>query len=635
MAYEPNENTIAYWPLDDPHGATDNTGSAADLNSNVPLTQATVNLRPAILGGPNTSGGQNCRWWYGTNQMSLYNAAPPAGFNSLLIADFTIEAWIRPTTLAVNQFIFGRQNWNVAFYVGGVSGLGLGFYWQSPGDNYVTTSSGTIPLDTWTHVAATVEVLTGTRYVILYINGIAVNNGSGTNATAGGSAGMALGNMYTGFSRKFAGGIADVRLSNIKRSPAEILASAQAVSKQHTNDGNTYSLWRLNEAPGLQDLGKGNHIPYGSSMPQTHQSLLYGYGPGKARGTRLDVSATLCPAAIQRSELLTAFQGNAKSWTFNVWYQKRTAVVYAQGLFAVYGGTTADPAYNTQGTATVRTDYRMSFTFENGTKSAVNYVTTNTMYPSSEHDWAHMLSVVRDDQGDGTSIIHFYTNGVLIESSTPLANPTGGNNMTIYLMEDSTTTEVRGYFDDASFTAGVRTAEDLRTEYLAGSLEGLLTTGQHYKMRALADPGPGYVTWVVDSYPDFAGDSAPSAIQVGTAVVTSSWGIEVLQQVPRREVAFLQSVNAPTTVTDPAKETVMVEVDTSAGTWSANDTLLLPATPLTDCGVIVKDVGDLAATKPIVVDGNGNLIDGSSSKTIQTDREARHFVFNGTFWSTV
>ena len=46
---------------------------------------------------------------------------------------------------------------------------------------------------------------------------------------------------------------------------------------------------------------------------------------------------------------------------------------------------------------------------------------------------------------------------------------------------------------------------------------------EFFKMRALASPGPGYVTWVVSGAPDFSGAQAPGAIQVGTAVVADAW----------------------------------------------------------------------------------------------------------------
>ncbi len=44
-----------------------------------------------------------------------------------------------------------------------------------------------------------------------------------------------------------------------------------------------------------------------------------------------------------------------------------------------------------------------------------------------------------------------------------------------------------------------------------------------YRMRAKANPGPGVVLWVVKGSPDFAGASAPSPIQPGSAVVDASW----------------------------------------------------------------------------------------------------------------
>ena len=43
------------------------------------------------------------------------------------------------------------------------------------------------------------------------------------------------------------------------------------------------------------------------------------------------------------------------------------------------------------------------------------------------------------------------------------------------------------------------------------------------RMRALANPGPGFVVWIVKGRADFAGASAPAPIQAGTAVVEASW----------------------------------------------------------------------------------------------------------------
>ncbi|KKN70829.1 hypothetical protein LCGC14_0427210 [marine sediment metagenome] len=45
----------------------------------------------------------------------------------------------------------------------------------------------------------------------------------------------------------------------------------------------------------------------------------------------------------------------------------------------------------------------------------------------------------------------------------------------------------------------------------------------NFRMRAKADPGPGYVHWNTTGTPDFAGTGAGSAIQAGTVVVVAEW----------------------------------------------------------------------------------------------------------------
>ena len=52
---------------------------------------------------------------------------------------------------------------------------------------------------------------------------------------------------------------------------------------------------------------------------------------------------------------------------------------------------------------------------------------------------------------------------------------------------------------------------------------GVVGPTTYFKMRALANPGPGYLTWGATGVADFAGTGAPGAIQVGTAVVVVTW----------------------------------------------------------------------------------------------------------------
>lgn len=64
--------------------------------------------------------------------------------------------------------------------------------------------------------------------------------------------------------------------------------------------------------------------------------------------------------------------------------------------------------------------------------------------------------------------------------------------------------------------------EDLVAGYSLATL-GSTASAVIYKMRALADPGPGYVTWITVGEADFAGADAPAAIQAGTAAVMATW----------------------------------------------------------------------------------------------------------------
>ncbi len=63
----------------------------------------------------------------------------------------------------------------------------------------------------------------------------------------------------------------------------------------------------------------------------------------------------------------------------------------------------------------------------------------------------------------------------------------------------------------------------LRSPIGGGGFPSGSSAVEFFKMRALASPGPGYVTWVVSGAPDFSGAQAPGAIQVGTAVVADAW----------------------------------------------------------------------------------------------------------------
>jgi hypothetical protein len=165
--------------------------------------------------------------------------------------------------------------------------------------------------------------------------------------------------------------------------------------------------------------------------------------------------------------------------------------------------------------------------------------------------------------------------------------------------------------------------------YFAGPI---VPAKPHYEMRALASPGPGYVTWRSDDVPDFAGTLAPAPIVYGTAVVTSAWGLTDVQW--RDALPTFQSVtSSPATVEDPGGGIIFVLVDTSSISWINNGVVNLPVSPSSIGGrVTVKDDGGQADTKNIRVDGNGNTIDGDAYETISVQWATLELIWNGTHW---
>jgi len=69
-------------------------------------------------------------------------------------------------------------------------------------------------------------------------------------------------------------------------------------------------------------------------------------------------------------------------------------------------------------------------------------------------------------------------------------------------------------------TSALKTGRAGDEKPLGDSGGGGATT--YYRMRALANPGPGYETWTATTE-DFAGAGAAGPIQAGTAVVVISW----------------------------------------------------------------------------------------------------------------
>lgn len=86
---------------------------------------------------------------------------------------FTIEAWIYPTD-AANNTIIDKGDYNFLFQTHSNSNTGLGFYNNTMGWKY---SSGTVPINVWSHVAVTFNI--GSDEIKFYLNGTLLSTHNG------------------------------------------------------------------------------------------------------------------------------------------------------------------------------------------------------------------------------------------------------------------------------------------------------------------------------------------------------------------------------------------------------------------------------------------------------------------------
>ena len=153
-------------------------------------------------------------------------------------ADFTAEAWVKPSATAGENQIFSQ-------YIAGDTGRFIiairnnkaGFFIGSWKDG-----TATIPLNVWTHIAAT---RVG-NLCTLYVNGVQDFNGT-INASPLPNANFFIG-AINDTATGFRGQISNVRVWNVVRTPAEIADSRMLYLTG--NEPGLIHYWKLNEGTG-------------------------------------------------------------------------------------------------------------------------------------------------------------------------------------------------------------------------------------------------------------------------------------------------------------------------------------------------------------------------------------------------
>ena len=240
-------NTVALWRVDEPL-------SSSALVDEVASRQVQVFGKsvPEVVDGQigyarwvSSSQGQDGVWLQGTGDATLGSLFSGSAWS--------IESWVNPHHEVAQGIIFIYNGLNfsldnnhlilaqfVYFPTGSTGRIGF-TQWQTPGATSNGYSSGTIASGSWSHVALTRELQVGgtpNRYTFkLYINGqldsthtnhvgqLVSTSGSGHFVGFGGYIGSA--GFGTPSGAPFVGKMDEMRISNVIRTPAEILSSYQ------------------------------------------------------------------------------------------------------------------------------------------------------------------------------------------------------------------------------------------------------------------------------------------------------------------------------------------------------------------------------------------------------------------------
>ncbi|MEO7082577.1 MAG: LamG domain-containing protein, partial [Flavobacteriales bacterium] len=153
--YVPTSGLVAWYPLN--NSVTDASGNG--LNGTANYTQAAMD-RFAVPNGATD-------FFFASASVStspLFNTG----------AGMTVSAWVNLSDPSQNQKVMGRVNgsFNSGFILGVENGQLHPEVWNSAGEAHAF-DAGTIPSNTWTHVAITWAT---NGYLVAYVNGAAADS---------------------------------------------------------------------------------------------------------------------------------------------------------------------------------------------------------------------------------------------------------------------------------------------------------------------------------------------------------------------------------------------------------------------------------------------------------------------------
>jgi len=396
----------------------------------------------------------------------------------------------------------------------GLVGLHIG-----TGDTYPTlTDRSTNSNDLTMTMMDSGDLITDTRKEVkFYVGG--TQQGSSfilDNASDGDNSEIYLGRNHESTTTDLFGQLASVHISDVARSASYISDDAGRSTKVHVQDGDTLALWQMEDLPEAVDLSNfGAHLPADALSTPPYIIDPIEAGLGQARWT----DSTRWFRGPVRADLRPIFEPTA-DLTIEFWFKLTTTSGSGDPIFFAYSGSgELQPANSLIHLELQWSTRKLRLIWEAGAGGDVTTLSTNPLWTAGVEGGdfeAHHLAVTRLYNGSNLLDVDIYVDGVLVDDTLrDLAIPDGGTENWVVIGSAGESFII----SDMRISDKIRTADEILFSYNFGVLGGAGSSSFYYKMRALANPGPGYVTWVVQGLPDFAGTYATGAIQAGTVVV--------------------------------------------------------------------------------------------------------------------
>ncbi len=484
-------DTFALWRLNE--ATLGNYTSIVDSVGGFNLTPANA---PPIVNSINNT--RFARHFNGTSQRATRTAS--AGAVAGLLNDLTVQAKIRPDVLGVIQYVIAygnaltdtttANNHLLGFYIDTTNKLGS-FTESGAGvnANILQPNAAGIVAGTWYDVAMVRTISGANQLVEFFVNGVSqgaavsgVKPSGGTGATF-----WALGDGANA-SQYFNGAIGPVHISTVARSAAYIAADAARSDGKYTADASSLAYWSMDEAPDAIDDGPhGLHLM--ASIPANlvpavdslNGDLGYAkYFTSTTGGCELTSPPPPDPsAAALRTMMMTS------EWTWEAWIRLGDTSAVRRWLFT----------WGAPGASDTAADNFYGLDIDFPTRDLIGYSESGAGVDATYNfgpfctaaQAPHAQHVALRKKGLGaTYTFEAFRNGVLIGTSGPLTQMTGGTNNFMRLASTSFGFGWYGLMDDVRLSSVARTDNEILSSYLLGSFSAV------YRMRGLVSGVPVY-----------------------------------------------------------------------------------------------------------------------------------------------